>query len=94
MNVAKEKKTEARVGRPVGSVNREYIDIVVLPPCCPMCDGTEFTDRQQTKRRELSGYIPGDGRLYNLIVWSRARCKGCRQWLAFREYHLIEPGAK
>ncbi len=89
-NVAKAEMIQTPAGRPAGSANRHYADLVVLPPACPMCEGTNFTPRQQTISREINGTLL-DGRIYNRIVWSKARCTGCGQWVAFREFHLVNP---
>ncbi len=78
---------DSAAGRPPGSQNREYVPLKVLPPACPRCEGTAFTPREQTVTRDISGEI--DGRVYNRIVWAKACCEGCGQWVTFREYHLV-----
>ncbi len=90
----KPKDVGKRSGRPPGSPNREYLDLIVLPPACPRCEGTEFTPRAQTRSLEVTGCVPGENRVYNRIVWSKARCVACGQWLAFREYQLVAAAAE
>lgn len=87
-NAGADTAEQTSAGRPPGSPNRAYAAVKVLPPACPHCDGTEFEKRQQTVTRELSGNI--EGRVYNRVQWSKACCKGCGQWVSFREFRLVD----
>ena len=87
-SVTKAEMIQAGAGRPQGSPNRNYADLVVLPPSCPMCEGTDFSPREQSVSRDMSGTLH-DGRIYSRIVWYKSRCKACGQWVSFREFHLV-----
>lgn len=76
-------------GRPPGTPNKDYDEVVATPTACLRCDSTErspYYDRQ-----ELDYAGEHDGRPFNRIVWRACSCLQCGQHRRDKSYELVEP---
>lgn len=83
------KKKTGRGGRPKGSANREYVDVVVIPPKCPKCSRAVDTTKGKKFRQVKYAHKSPDGTLSNVIKWYRTQCV-CGQFIAYRKHEYDE----
>lgn len=76
-------KKKTNRGRPKGSTNREYADVVVCPPKCPSCSRAIDTKSGRQFRQVEYHHKAEDGTISNCIRWYRTRCS-CGQWITYR----------
>lgn len=75
-------------GRPPGTPNRDYDEVVAAPTACQRCSSTERS--RYTHRQELEYAGEHDGRPFNRIVWRSCSCLACGQHRRDKFFELIE----
>lgn len=85
----KGKKAPTGPGRPKGSPNRDYVDVVVIPPKCPSCHTAIDVKRGKRYREVQYAQIHADGTKTNRVRWYRTAC-ACGQAISYRRYEFEE----
>lgn len=84
------KKTESKTaGRPRGSRTQPRDVVPVQPSRCKRCGSTEREPYSQTTTRNIRGRNLETGALYNVVKWSRTRCKSCGQARVDQVFELV-----
>jgi hypothetical protein len=76
----------SRRGRPVGSLNAEYLDAVAIPAVCPRCGSADIVAVKGAPPiiRLMEGTL-ATGQPYAKVEWQRSRCE-CGQHVTVRKY--------
>jgi len=82
-------------GRPNGSENKVYQDVVEVPPACHSCGSTNL--RIINGNKPLIRNLPGklrSGITYNRVRWDRKICKDCGQMVGVRKFYTEKSNTK
>lgn len=75
-------------GRPAGTPNKSYREVVADVSRCPSCGSTERTP--YTDRQELEYEGERDGKSYNRVIWRTCSCAACGQHRKDKSFELLK----
>lgn len=83
------KKAQQGPGRPKGSPNLDYADVVVIPPKCPSCHVAIDVKHGKKYKQVAYDVVHPNGAMTNLVRWYRTVCV-CGQAISYRRYEFDE----
>lgn len=72
---------------PADGDRQEYLQVDVVPPCCPKCGSTNRGPFHNCRTLEINGVHQGHE--YNQVRWRRSQCIDCGQRTVYRFFEMV-----